>query len=119
MIDRQTGTKSNHHKWLRIGRSEVMRSLRHCLGAQSQGQHTIDRLEERVVERGSAGRSSLKGRERAVVNQTNIATTQKQRRETSKRRGGAHMGFSEHIITILKQNEAQSAPAESTHKGVN
>ena len=35
---------------------------------QSQGRHTIDRLEERGVERGSARRSSLKGRE--IVNQT-------------------------------------------------
>ena len=42
--------------------------------AQSQSRNTIDRLEERDVERGSARRSSLKGREWAVVNQTNIGT---------------------------------------------
>jgi hypothetical protein len=59
---------------LRLGRSEVVRSLRHYLRAQSQGHHTIDRLEERGVERGSAQRSSLRGRERAIVNQTNIGT---------------------------------------------
>ena len=59
---------------LLLGRSEVSRSLRHYLRAQSQGHHTIDRLEERGVERGSARRSSLKGRERAIVNQTNIGT---------------------------------------------
>ena len=47
---------------LRLGRSEVLRSLRHHLLAQSQGHHTIDRLEERGVERGSVRRSSLKGR---------------------------------------------------------
>ena len=45
---------------LLLGRSEVLRSLRHHLWAQSQGHHTIDRLEERGVERGSARRSSLK-----------------------------------------------------------
>ena len=39
--------------------------------------HTIDRLEERGVERGSARRSSLKGRERAIVSQTNIGTVSK------------------------------------------
>ena len=39
---------------LLLGRSEVVRSLRHYLLAQSQGHHTIDRLEERGVERGSA-----------------------------------------------------------------
>ena len=57
-----------------LGRSEVLRSLRHYLRTQSQGlgHHTIDRLKERGVERGSARRSSLKGRERVIVNQTNI-----------------------------------------------
>jgi len=57
--------------------SEVLRSLRHYLRAQSQGHHAIDRLKERVVERGSARRSSLKGRERAIVNQTNTGTVSK------------------------------------------
>ena len=46
---------------LLLGRSEVVRSLRHYLRAQSQGHHTIDRLEETGVERGSARRSSMKG----------------------------------------------------------
>ena len=50
-----------------LGRSEVLRSLRHYLRAQSQGHHTSDCLAERGVERGSARRCSLKGRERAVV----------------------------------------------------
>ena len=58
-------------------RPEVLRSLRHYLRAQSQGHYTIDRLEERGVERGSVRRSSLKGRERATVNQTNIGTVSK------------------------------------------
>ena len=62
---------------LLLERSEVLRSLRHYLRAQSQGHRTIDRLEERGVERGSARRSSLKGRERAIVNQTNIGTVAK------------------------------------------
>ena len=54
------------------GRSEVLRSLRHYLRTQSQGHHIIDCLEERGVERGSARQSSLKGRERVIVNQTRI-----------------------------------------------
>ena len=62
---------------LRLGRSEVLRSLRLYLRAQSQRHHTNDPLEERGVERGSARRSSLKGRERAVVSQTNIGTVSK------------------------------------------
>ena len=32
-----------------VGRSEVLRSLRHYMRAQSQGHHTIDLLEERGV----------------------------------------------------------------------
>ena len=40
--------------------------------AQSQGTHTINRLEERGMGRGSAKRSSLKGCERAIINQMNI-----------------------------------------------
>ena len=62
---------------LLLGRSEVLRSLRHYLRAKSQEHHTTDRLEERGVERGSARRSSLKGRERAVFSQTNIGTVSK------------------------------------------
>ena len=79
---------TNNSKWrlagnaattsgLRLGRSEVWRRLRHYLRAQSQGHHPIDRLEERGVERGSARRSSLRGRERAIVNRTNIGTVSK------------------------------------------
>ena len=54
----------------RPGRSKLLRSLRHYLGAQRY--HNIDSLEERGVERGSVRRPSLKGRERAFVSQTNI-----------------------------------------------
>ena len=63
---------------LLLGRSEVLRSLEHYLWAQSQGHHTIDRLEERGVEGRSARRSPLKGRERAIVNQTNIGSILKE-----------------------------------------
>ena len=62
---------------LLLRRSGVLRSMRHYQRAQCQGHHTIDHLEERGVERGSARRSSLKGRERAIVSQTNIGTVSK------------------------------------------
>ena len=74
--DRLAG-KAIPQNGLLLGRSGVLRSSRHYLRAQIQGHHTIDRLEERGVERGSARRSSLKGRERAIVNQTNIGTVSK------------------------------------------
>ena len=85
---------------LLLGRSEVLRSLRHYMRAQSQGHHTIDHLEERGVERGSASRSSLKGRERAIVNQSNIGTVSKVTLGKPLR-DGAHMGFIERIDTTL------------------
>ena len=69
--------KATFTNGLLLERSEVLRSFRHYLGAQSQGHHTIDRLEERGVERGSARRSPSKGRENAKVSQTNIGTVSK------------------------------------------
>ena len=66
-----------------------------CLGAGDttcgHKAKDIDRLEEGGVGRGSARRSSLKGRERAIVSQTNIGTVSKATfGETSERSGGAH-----------------------------
>ena len=63
---------------LRLGRPEVLGNLRHYLpSVQSQGHHTIYRLEERSVERGSARRSFLKGREGTIVGETSIGTVSK------------------------------------------
>ena len=58
--DRLTG-KATTTSDLRLRRSEVLRSLRHCIRAQSQGHHTNGRLDERGAERRSARRSSSKG----------------------------------------------------------
>ena len=55
--DRLVGKASTITNGLRLGRSEVLRSLKHYLQAKKQKHHTIDRLEERGVERGSARRS--------------------------------------------------------------
>ena len=84
--DRLAG-KATLTSGLLLGRSEMLRSLRHYMGAQSQGRHTIDRLEERGVVRGSARRSSLKERERAIVNQTNTGTVSKAKLEKPLRDG--------------------------------
>ena len=51
LADRLAG-KATLTNGLLLGRSEVLRSLRHYLRAQSQGHDTIHRLEERGVERG-------------------------------------------------------------------
>ena len=74
--------------------------------AQCRAQHTIDCLvatgKEGGVDRGSARRSSLKGREIAIVNQANIGTVSRATfGDTSDRRRGALVGFSERINIIL------------------
>ena len=71
----------------RLGRSEVLRSLRQYLKARSQGSHTTNHLEERGMERGSTQWSSLKGWERAIVNQMNIGTVSKATSGTLLREG--------------------------------
>ena len=43
---------------LRLGKSEVLKSLRHYLRTQTLGHYTIDRLEEKGVERGRVKRTS-------------------------------------------------------------
>ena len=50
-----------------------MRNLRQYLQTEYQ-HHSIDRLKEKGIEKGSARWSTLKGRSRSLVNQTNIGT---------------------------------------------
>ena len=90
---------------LLLGRSKVLRSLRHHLRAQSQGHHAIDHLEERGVERGTARtarRSSFeRTRDGHRLSDEHWNRFKGNVGETSERRGGAHMGFSKHKDTIL------------------
>ena len=76
-------------------------NLRHYLRAQSQGHGTIDRLEERGVERGFARQSSLKAL--AIVNQTSI-NWNCFRGNVLRNRGGAHVGFFRAHRYHLEQN---------------
>ena len=66
--------KSPTTSGLLVGRSEVLRSLIHYLRAQSQGHHTIDR-----VERTAWKEEELDDRpwERAIVNKKNIGIVSK------------------------------------------
>ena len=59
---------------LQLGRTEVLRGLRNFLSTDKPEHHSIDRLKERGVEKGSGPHSTLQGRERSVFNQTNIGT---------------------------------------------
>ena len=77
---------------LRFGRSEVLRSLRHYLAGTKPPRTSHHRSPggERRRQRGSAQRSSLRGGERAIVNETNIGTVSRGNiGETPERRGGA------------------------------
>ena len=92
---------------LRLGISEVLRSLRHYLRAQFKAEdidHTIDRLEERgrrkrkrstiFLERTRKGPSSIRPTSELFRFKGNIG-------EAPERRCGAHMGFPERGDTIL------------------
>ena len=59
---------------LQLGRAEVLRGLRNFLSTDKPEHHSIYRLKERGVEKGSGRHSTLQGRERSVFNQTNIGT---------------------------------------------
>ena len=57
---------------LQFGRTEVFRGLRNFLN-MDRPEH-IDRRKERGMEKGSGRHSTLQGRERSVINLTNIGT---------------------------------------------
>ena len=71
---RHTGWQVMITTGLRLGRSEVLRSLRHYLWAWSQRYQSIVRSRERSVEKRSAQRHTLERRERTVVNKRNMRT---------------------------------------------
>ena len=107
--DRLAG-KATPTSGLLLRRSEVLKSSRHYLRAQSQGHHeTTNRLEERGVERGSARRSSLKGQERVIINQTvqTLEPFQRQRWGNFRERGGSTYNdrLFQRIDTTLKWTE--------------
>ena len=104
--DRPAGKATTTSDW-RLERSEVLRSLRHCLRAQSQGHHTIDRLEggERRGKRKHWTTFPERTREGHRQSDEHGNCFKGNAGETSERRGGAHMGISECIDTILNRTE--------------
>ena len=72
--DKLAGTASIQEGLL-LGKSEVLRQLRKTLQENDQAQHhSIDRLQERGVRKGSGRWLTLRGRDRTTFNQTNIGT---------------------------------------------
>ena len=67
-------TTADITRGLQLGKAELFRSLRNFLNMHKPEHHSIDRLKERGVEKGSGRHSTLRGRERSVFNQTNIYT---------------------------------------------
>ena len=92
---RETGRQSNHHKchvsW-KIWNVEK-------LGTQSQGQHTIDHLEERDRERRPAPRFSSKDRKQLLSIRSTLKLFQRQHGKTTETRWRPHMGFTNGEIT--------------------
>ena len=85
------------------------------LRAKSQGHHMTDRLEERGVERANLPRrSSLKGRERAIVNQTSSRSVSKLATLKKLLRDGVEriMRFPERADTILNWTELKEQKSQ-------
>ena len=59
---------------LQLGRAEVLRGLRNFLNTDKPEHHSIDRLKEREVKKGSGRHSTLQGWKLSVFNQANIGT---------------------------------------------
>ena len=102
----------NHHKWLASRKAESVEELETLYPqAQSQGHHTINRLEERHRMRKCSTRFSFTGRERAIVSQTSTgAVTWATFGEASGRCVRAHnfMCFSERRdITLISLKWAE------------
>ena len=99
------------HKWLLLGQIWSVEKLETLPAGTDKAKDTRPLIAWRreALLRGSARRSSVKGRERAIVNQTSRLGTAGFKGnvgQTSERRGGAHMGFSERRIdTILNRTE--------------
>ena len=62
------------HPGLQLSSAEVLRGLRNFLNMDRPEHHSIDRLKERGVEKGSGRHCSPRSGERSVFNQTNIGT---------------------------------------------
>ena len=76
--DRLAGKAATTSGSVRLRRPEVLRSLRHYCGHKGSKDLTPSIAWRRGVERaGYARRSSLKGRGKTIVNQTNIGTISK------------------------------------------
>ena len=69
--DRLTST-ADITSGLQLGRAEVLRGLRNFLNTDKPEHHSIDRLKERGVEKGTGRHSTHQGQERSVFNQANI-----------------------------------------------
>ena len=88
-----------------LGRSQVLKSLRHYLRAQSQGHHTINCLEERGIERGSAQHFPSKDKSRPLSIRQTLELFQRQYWGNFWKMGGAHTYFSKCTNTILNETE--------------
>ena len=96
--------KATFTSGLRLGRSEVLRSLRHYLRAQSQGHHNHQSPRGRRERRRKTKRSTIflgrtrKGHRSSDQRRNSFKGNTE---ENSERRGRAHAGFPKHVNTLL------------------
>ena len=86
---------------LKLGRAEVLSDFRNFLNMDRPEHHSIDRLKERGMEKGSGRHSTLQGLERSVFNQADWHCFEGNLGETAERWSGAHMGLPERYDAIL------------------
>ena len=80
---------------MQLGRAEVLRGLRNFLNMDRSKDHSINRLKERGVEKGSGRHSTLRGRGTICVQPDKHGQCFEDNfGETAERRGGGRMGLS-------------------------
>ena len=101
---------------LRLGRSGVLRSLRHSLPAgKSQGHHTIGRLEERGVERGSIHDDELPSKNEKGP--SSIRKTHTHTHTHTRTRTHTHTHTHTHCGSCLKGNDGETSATRGRAHG--
>ena len=94
---------------LQLGRAEMLRGSGNFLNMDRPELHSIDRLKERGVEKGSGRHSTLQGRERSVFNKANIGTVSRATLGRLLRDGAEHVwAFPSATMPSSAETEAET-----------
>ena len=95
------GKHSRHHIWSAAWQDRGVQRLENFLSTDKPEHHSIDRLKETGVEKGSGRHSTLKAENDLCSTRQILALFRGQPWETAERWGGARMGLSERYDAIL------------------